>query len=141
MKNGTIRDVMTKNPQTVTRDTPIEEAARLMREADFGTLIVNESDGTICGILTDRDIVIRSVAERQDLRKTKVESICSTKLVCLSPDDSIDHAVQMMVKHAVRRIPVAENNKAVGIVTLGDLAIARQPDSALGEISAAPAQA
>jgi len=130
-----VRSIMTKSPRTVTKDTPVQEAARLMKKADFGALIVNDSNDAICGIVTDRDIVLRSVADGQDLEKTMVESICSTNTVCLSPDDTIDQAVEKMVKHSIRRVPVVENNMAIGILSLGDLAIVRQPESALGKIS------
>src|SRR5690606_13493206 len=94
-----VRSIMTKSPRTVTKDTPVQEAARLMKKADFGALIVNDSNDAICGIVTDRDIVLRSVADGQDLEKTMVESICSTNTVCLSPDDTIDQAVETIVKH------------------------------------------
>lgn len=136
----TIRDVMTRNPRIVDQDASVAEVASLMREADFGSVIVSKPDGSLCGIVTDRDIVIRSVATNQDLQKTKISEICSKDPVCLSPTDTIDEAVRTMVKQSVRRIPVVENQRPVGIVSLGDLAIERQPNSALGSISAAPAQ-
>lgn len=115
--------------------------ASTFREADLGTLIVSEPDGSVCGIVTDRDIVIRAVARRQDLNAMTVDAISSMNPVCVSPFDTIDHAVETMVKYAVRRIPVVQDNKAVGIVSIGDLAVAREPESALGAISGAPAQA
>ncbi len=136
-----IFDVMTKDIQAVTPETTVSQAAQMMSEGDVGGLIVNNPDGTICGIVTDRDIVVRAIARGRDPDTTSVEAICSKDPVCLRPNDTIDHAVKTMVDVAVRRIPVLEDGAVVGIVSLGDLAIARQPNSALGAISAAAPQA
>lgn len=132
-----VQDVMTRDPITVDAGAPIVEAAQKMREADVGPIIVLE-DGAVCGIVTDRDIAIRAVAEGMDPTKTKVAEICSKEVATLSPRDKVGMAIDLMEKIAVRRLPVVENHKPVGIVSVGDLAVQRDPDSTLGRISGAP---
>lgn len=109
-----------------------------MKLSDIGTVIVEEDGGKLFGIVTDRDIVVRSIAEDLDPHHTQVGDICSKSLVTLKPTDSIDEAVRRMKENAVRRVPVVENDKPIGIVSLGDLAMERDPDSALGQVSLAP---
>jgi CBS domain-containing protein len=94
--------------------------------------------GQIQGILTDRDIVVRGLAEGRDPARTTVGEICSRELTVLSPTDSVGDAVKVMRDKAIRRLPVVEGGRPVGIVSLGDLAVERDPESALGGISAAP---
>jgi CBS domain-containing protein len=108
-----------------------------MRDANIGDIVVAD-DGQICGILTDRDVVVRAIAERRDPARTKLADICSRNLTTVSPADSLDHAVQLMRQKAIRRLPVVENGRVVGIVSIGDLALERDPTSALSDISAAP---
>jgi len=90
------------------------------------------------GLVTDRDLVVRALAEGRDSATTKLGDICSKDLVVLSPGDSVDDAVRVMRERAVRRIPVVEEGRAVGIISIGDLAIERDADSALADISVAP---
>ena len=131
----TLRDVMTKDPTTLDADATLVEAARIMRDEDIGDLIVLEND-RIAGIVTDRDIVIRAVAEERTPEQTRVSQVYSSEVTTLPPDASIDQAVTVMREKALRRIPVVENDRPVGIVSIGDLAVERDPDSALAEISA-----
>ena len=135
-----IRELMTLNPVALPGTTSVYEAARAMRDADIGDVIVIENN-QVCGIVTDRDIVVRTVAEAQDPAATTLADICSHALLTVAPTDSVEQAVRLMRTHAVRRLPVVEGGQAVGIVSLGDLAVAREPDSALGEMSAAPPDA
>jgi CBS domain-containing protein len=132
-----IREVMSTRLVTLDRKASAAEAARLMREEDVGDVLVL-SGGKLCGIVTDRDIVVRCVAEGSDVEECTVDQICSEELETLSPGDPIDHAVDLMKRKAVRRVPIVESGRPVGIVSLGDLAIDRSPKSALGEISTAP---
>jgi signal-transduction protein with cAMP-binding, CBS, and nucleotidyltransferase domain len=127
---------MTPDPEVVQATSPIAQAARTMRDRDIGNVLV-EKDGSLCGIVTDRDIVIRAVAEGVSFDRP-VGDICSTDLAYLSPDDSVDDAVRTMTDKAVRRLPVCEGGRPVGVVSLGDLAVEREPDSALADISEAP---
>lgn len=134
----TIRDIMTKDVVCLPKKTSIREAAQKMRDSAIGDVLLQEEDGTLCGIATDRDIVIRAIAEGRNLEKTTIGEIASSKLTTLSPDDSVETAIKFMKDRAIRRIPVVEGKKAVGILSLGDLAIARDRKSAVGQISAAP---
>jgi len=137
MPASTVQDVMTRNPVTIQADQPVTAAARMMREKDIGPIIVM-NDGGICGIVTDRDITIRAVADGKDPNSVKIGDICSQDLHTLSPKDKVDDAVQMMRREAIRRLPVVDKGKPVGIVSLGDLAVEKDPKSALADISEAP---
>jgi CBS domain-containing protein len=132
-----IRELMTPNPIMLPGTASVHEAARAMRDAQIGDVIVIEHD-QVCGIVTDRDIVVRTVAETRDPATTPLADICSHNLLTVTPTDSVEEAVRLMRTHAVRRLPVVDGGRAVGIVSLGDLAVERDPGSALGEISGAP---
>jgi CBS domain-containing protein len=133
-----IQDVMTPNPFLVSTETSVAEAARMMRQADVGSLIVLD-EGTVFGIVTDRDITIRAVAEDRDVRATPVGDICSREPLTLSIGDTVEQAMEMMRTNSIRRLPVLdEQGRPAGIVSLGDVAIERGTGSPLGEISAAP---
>lgn len=131
-----IREVMTANPATVDTHASAVEAARRMREADAGVMIVTEGE-ELRGLVTDRDIVVRAVAEGRDPSQVEVSEICSADVEALRPDDDVDRAVQLMRERHVRRIPVVEDGHPVGIVSIGDLAIERDEASVLADISAA----
>ena len=132
-----VREVMTKNPVTLDASARVVEAAQAMREHNIGDIVIRKN-GRLCGILTDRDIALRVVGEGLDPKITNVESICSYGLATVTPEQSTSDAVRLMRKSAVRRLPVVEDSKVLGIVSLGDLAQALDRQSALGEISAAP---
>jgi CBS domain-containing protein len=134
----TIRDVMTPGPATCTIEDTAQDAARAMRDGDFGAVVVVDGDGAVRGILTDRDIVVRAVAEERDPASTKIGEVFTTEPTTLSPDQSLDEAVQALRDSNVRRLPVVEESKVVGIVSIGDLAVERDERSALADISAAP---
>ncbi|HMJ95640.1 MAG TPA: CBS domain-containing protein [Thermoleophilaceae bacterium] len=131
-----VEEIMTTNPRTVAVDDTVKDAAQLMRDSDIGDVIVVE-DGQVTGILTDRDIVVRAVAEGRDAESTSVSEICSSGIRAIEPDASVDDALRMMREEDIRRLPVAKNGRPVGIVSLGDLAVEREPDSTLADISAA----
>jgi CBS domain-containing protein len=131
-----IREVMTKNPTVVTTDTNIVEAAKCFKDGDFGALIVTDGDD-VAGILTDRDIALRVVAEGRDPESTTAGDVCTKDVKSLSPDDSVEDAIKLVRTENVRRVPVVEGAKAVGIVSIGDLAVERDKDSALADLSAA----
>lgn len=134
-----LRDVMTNDLVQVEAGLPVTEAARRMRERDIGDVLVTR-DGALVGILTDRDVVVRCVAEGSDPASTPVEDVCSKEPTTLSPDDTMDVASRVMAKKAIRRIPIVEDgDRLVGIVSLGDIAEERDRATALGKISAAPA--
>ncbi|GGQ12341.1 MULTISPECIES: CBS domain-containing protein [Streptomyces] len=134
-----VHEVMTRNPVTVERLTSLAEAARVMRDADIGDVLVVE-EGRLRGILTDRDLVVRGLAEDRDPAETTVQAICSTEPLTVGPDDHVDEAVDLMRRHALRRLPVQTGSgELVGIVTLGDLEVERDPGSPLASIAAAAA--
>ncbi|MDN3255789.1 oxidoreductase [Streptomyces sp. alain-838] len=131
-----VRDIMTGHPVTVEPQTSVTAVARIMRDRDLGAVLVTDGD-ELRGLVTDRDLVIRSVAEGGDPERTTVAGACSDDLVTVRSDDELDHAVELMRDHAVRRVPVVDDGRPVGIVSLGDLAMERDPESALGDISVA----
>jgi CBS domain-containing protein len=132
-----IRDVMTPNPVTLPATSNLVDAAIAMRDFDVGVVIVLDN-GRVCGIATDRDIVVRAIANGIYPATAKLGEFCSRELTTISPSDSVEAAVHLMREKAIRRLPVVENGQAVGIVSLGDLATEQDPDSALADISAAP---
>jgi CBS domain-containing protein len=133
-----IREVMSPDPTALLATTTIGDAARAMRENDIGDVIVLDDNNSMCGIVTDRDIVVRAVADDRQPSEVRLGDICSRDLTAVAPDDPVEDAVRTMRENALRRLPVVDNGRPVGIVTLGDLAIERDPESALAGISAAP---
>ncbi len=132
-----LRDIMTQRPVTVQATDTVVAAARSMRDGNIGDVVVVDNE-QIQGILTDRDIVVRALAEGRDPARTTVGEICSRELTTLSPNDTIGDAEKTMRDRAIRRLPVVEGGRPVGIVSLGDLAVEKNPESTLGGISAAP---
>ena len=132
----TLKDIMTANPVTCTSDATIQDVARLMDERDIGDVILMDGD-SIAGIVTDRDIVIRGLAQGLD-GTASVSEVCTTDIVTLSPSDDVSKAAKLMADKAIRRLPVVEGGRPVGIVSLGDLAQERDPNSVLADISSAP---
>jgi len=129
-----IRDLMTTNPQTVEPTTPIVEVARVMRDADVGPVPVVEADRLV-GLVTDRDIVVRVVADGNDPSRTTAGEIMSTDLVTVDPDQPLDEALRLMATHQVRRLPVTEEDgRPVGIVAQADIARELGDDRATGQV-------
>lgn len=133
-----IRDVMSPGAASVEPMTTVARAARLMRERAIGDVLV-AYDCDLFGVLTDRDIVVRALAEGRDPESTTVGAVCTRPPVAtLSPDDTTDRAVELMRRYAVRRLPVVERGGCpVGIVSIADLAAAEDPHSALTGIGRA----
>jgi CBS domain-containing protein len=132
-----VSEVMTPDPVTMDSGTDLFAAALAMRDNDIGDVVVTKPDGGLCGIVTDRDLVVRGIAEGLDSKSSTLEEVCSHQLVTVGPDDPIATAVKAMEDNAIRRLPVVDDGTLVGIVSIGDLAVERDPESALGEISAA----
>jgi CBS domain-containing protein len=129
-----VKDVMTPGVAAVRPDTSLMEAAQLMRAQDIGGVLV-ASDSRLIGVLTDRDITTRAVAEGVDPLAVSVESVCTPTPVSIGPDDSVATAASLMRRHAIRRLPVVDGVRPVGMVSLGDLAATQDPASALGDIT------
>lgn len=116
-----VRDIMTKNPETVSPGTFIGDVAMLMRDLDVGVVpVVN--NGNLMGVITDRDITIRVTASGLNPFEVTVQDFISPNPISVSPDDDLEQARQLMSEHQIRRILVAEDGKLVGIVSLGDVA-------------------
>ena len=129
---------MTENVSSVEASANLTEAAQLMAKEDIGDVLVVEN-GELKGIVTDRDIVVKGIAEGNAADDTSVREVATTDVATVGPDDSIEDAVRVVKENDVRRVPVVEDGKPVGIVSLGDLAIEADDDSALKEISGASA--
>jgi CBS domain-containing protein len=133
----TVNEVMTHDPRTISKDDTLADAAKHMKDGDVGAVLV-EDGGKLAGIVTDRDIVVRAVAEGANAGTTQLGEIVSENVETVTPGTSIDDAVTIMRMKAVRRLPVVDDNgRPIGIVSIGDLAIERDSDSALADISAA----
>lgn len=137
MGTRTVRDVMTRQVVYLPAETTVDEAAQAMRSADIGDVVVTDGPA-LAGVLTDRDIVIRAVAERRDPSEVTVGSIASHDLVMIQQDASPQEAARLMRDRAVRRLLVCDaDRQLVGVVSLGDLATHLDPSSALSDISEA----
>ena len=116
-----IREVMTPAPETIQADRPALEAAKKMKEADAGMIPVM-TNGNLLGTVTDRDIALRIVAEGKDPQSTLVGEIASTDPITVAPDEDLDAALEKMAKHQVRRLPVVEDGRLIGVVAQADVA-------------------
>jgi CBS domain-containing protein len=125
-----IRDVMTSNPRTVSPSDTIQNAACIMRDEDTGVVPVVEN-GRPVGVVTDRDIVVRAVANGEFNRP--VRDVVSGNVVTVRPDMSTKEAADLMREYQIRRLPVVENDRLVGIVSLGDLAVKEADDKRMGD--------
>jgi CBS domain-containing protein len=118
-----VRDAMTPGVETVTPSQPLRDAAELMKSGDFGSVPVVE-DGRLIGMLTDRDIVVRAVAQGMDTTTAKVGEVASKSPVTVTADQDLDEALDLMARHRVRRLPVVENGGTlVGVLSQADVAI------------------
>jgi CBS domain-containing protein len=134
----TIGDVMTPHVVMLPRDATVRAAAAEMREHDIGDVVVVD-EGAVTGLLTDRDLVVRVIAEDRDPDTVTVGEVCSTDLVTARPHTTVDEAVGQLREAAVRRMPVVDDEgRPVGMISIGDLAMTDDSRSALADISAAP---
>ena len=134
-----VQDIMSGKVISVSPEEPVSAAARLLSRYNIGSLPVCTRDGKLKGLVTDRDIVLRCVAAEEDASEVRVSEVMTRRLVSVSAGDSVKNAAELMSDRQVRRLPVEENGKLVGMLSLGDLA--KAPDfsseagAALGEIS------
>lgn len=138
MGNLKAKDIMTKNVAFVNPMSTVIEAAQLMQKHNVGSIPVCDQNG-ITGILTDRDIVVRNVAHGNDSQNTLVKDIMTSNVTAAAPDMEVEDVSELMAEYQIRRIPVVENNKILGMVSLGDIAADSRFDfeaaEALTEIS------
>jgi len=131
------RDIMTRDVVTATAESTIVDVARLMKNADIGPILIvdNEASNTLVGIVTDRDIVMKVIADGQDANTTRVGEVMSKKLVTCRADDDVDVAMKSMAQFQLRRIPVVEDNmRLVGIISQADLATRVDAPEKTGEV-------
>jgi CBS domain-containing protein len=122
-----VRDVMTENPRSLEPSMLVREAAALMKNEDVGSLPLVEGERLV-GVLTDRDVVMRVVAEGRDPQAVRVGEIASRELVSAEPEQALDQALRLMARHRVRRLPVVEGGRLVGILALADVADESEAD-------------
>jgi CBS domain-containing protein len=131
-----VRDIMSPAPVSMAATEPVSAAARAMKEHGIGTVLV-VADGRLSGLVTDRDITVRVLAENRDPLTTRIGDICSSELAVLGPDDDVEQAARLVRERAVRRIPVVQDGTPVGVVSIGDLALENDQESALSQAAAA----
>jgi len=128
--------------ETVAPDTSVEDVARIMAKAEVGSVPVTE-DGLLAGIVTDRDLVVRVLAEGRDPRSVTAGEVASTDVVTVGPDRPLAEARELMARNQIRRLPVVDEGRLVGILALGDIAVQDDAEQATGEaleeISRSPA--
>ncbi|NLM27918.1 MAG: CBS domain-containing protein [Clostridiaceae bacterium] len=133
-----VRDIMTKSVTSISPEATVKDAAQLMQRHNVGSIPVVDANGLV-GIVTDRDIVIRNIALGQDPYSTPVKNVMTSQVTTVTPDEDVNKITQMMSSRQIRRIPVVENQKLVGMVSLGDLATtgvtSMEASEALAEIS------
>lgn len=132
-----VRDIMSAAPVCMAAGEPVSAAAGAMRQHGTGTVLVL-TDGRLSGLVTDRDIAVRVLAEDRDPRTTRVGDICSGELIVLDPDDDLAQAARLVRDRAVRRIPVLRDGTPVGVVSVGDLALEKDAMPVLSGVSSAP---
>ena len=128
-----VRHAMTESPQTAKPDMTAADAAALMRQLDAGVIPVAEN-GTLIGLVTDRDLVLRVLAERKEPGSVKLSEILTKSPVTISPDAKLAQALDLMAEHKVRRLPVLKGEELVGIVSLGDAAVAIASEGRSGAV-------
>lgn len=133
-----IKDIMTKDVITLNENDTVEKASKLMKEHNIGSIPVCQGENVI-GVITDRDITTRSIAQEQDIKNQKVRDIMTSNPVTANPNMDVHEASRIMSERQIRRLPVVENSKITGIVALGDLAVESKLNDdagkALGNIS------
>ena len=132
-----VREIMSAAPVCMAPDESVSDAARAMKQHGVGTVLLL-TDGRLSGLVTERDITVRVLAENRDPRTTRIGDICSTELVVLDPDDDLARAARLVRDRAVRRIPVLRDGTPVGVVSVGDLALEKDAASVLSGVSCAP---
>lgn len=116
-----VRDIMTRRIVSVSPESSCKDAAVLMNENNIGSVPVVDSKG-VEGVITDRDIVLRCVAKNETPEKTKVYEVCTKGAICVKPDDELKNAISIMSTQQIRRLPVVESGRLIGMLSIADLA-------------------
>lgn len=134
-----IRELMTKDVKTLKTEHTLQEAAQMMADLDVGIVPVANQGDHLQGVITDRDIVVRAVAKGMDINTTKINDFMSPAVVTVTGDQTAQEAAKLMAQHQVRRLPVVEDGRLIGIIAIGDLAVVgiheNEAGFALSEIS------
>lgn len=134
-----VRDIMTSEElATATLDTTLEEIAGMMKDENVGAIPILDEEDNLAGIITDRDIVVRAIAEGQDPSSCTAEEILSGQLHIIEPDADLEQAADLMARHKIRRLPVVEDRMIIGMISLGDISVKAEDEKAgeaLGDIS------
>lgn len=133
-----LTDIMSTAVTTMPRDASVQSAAQAMREQGIGDVVITDPGGSPIGIVSDRDIVVGAVAAGADPSQCTLGEVSSGSLITASPHDTPESVIELMAKHAIRRVPVCDGDELIGMISLGDLAVHRDPDSLLATISGAP---
>lgn len=128
-----LRNIMTSNVFTVNESQSIQEVATVMSERNIGAMPVVNNSGQMVGIITDRDITLRSTAQGEVAQTPVSQVMTAQQVVQATPDMDVHQAVEMMAEQQIRRLPVVENGNIVGMVALGDIAVDHQSDVAAGQ--------
>lgn len=129
-----VRHVMTAAPKTLSPDRTVADAAGLMEQYDVGVIPLSDDDDALVGLVTDRDLVLRIIAKQRDPREVRLGDVATTRLVTTTPDTNITDARDLMAANKVRRLPVVKDGRLVGILALGDIAVADASKRAVGEV-------
>lgn len=127
-----LKNIMSQNVEAVSRNTSLQEASRIMKDHNIGSVPVCDGDRVV-GIVTDRDIVLRGVADGSALARTTCGEVMSSDLVVGSPDMDVHEAARIMADNQIRRLPIVENGKLKGMVSLGDLSVEPKFENEAGE--------
>jgi CBS domain-containing protein len=129
-----VRHVMTPAPKSLSPERTVIDAAGLMEQYDVGVIPIADAGDRLIGLVTDRDLVLRVLAKQRDPSRVTLGEIAVTSLVTVTPDSNVADARDLMAKHRVRRLPVVKDGRMVGILALGDIAVADASKRAVGEV-------
>ena len=127
------QELMTTEVVSVDKKTPIRDAAMKMAESDVGSVVVNDKDKLV-GIITDRDITIRGVAENSDLNKITCEDVMSTNVITATSNTDMEEVIDLMSENQIKRVPIVDNNSVVGMISLRDISQTIEWDDEAGEV-------
>lgn len=128
-----VSEIMTRDPKTAQLDSTLEQIAALMKDEDVGAIPILDDDDELVGIVTDRDIVVRCVAEGKEASDTTVEDILSEDLATIEPDADVQQAARLMADKQIRRLPVVQERELIGMVSIGDISVKHEDDETAGE--------
>lgn len=133
----TAREIMSEDVRSLKAEDTVLDAAKELAQADVGALPVCDADGHLTGMVTDRDLVVKVLADGRDPSSTKLSDLADQgEVVTIGADDSVDEAIRTMIDHKVRRLPVIDGDRMIGVVSQGDIA-RNSPPERVGELVAA----